>query len=137
MRAVLDPNVLISAILSPRGAPATILRRWLDGDFEVVASEALLTELARALAYPKLRKRVPAADAVAFVALVRSEADVKPDPPATSAGRSPDPADEYLIALGESTRAVIVSGDSDLLGLADGLPIYSPAGFLELLDAPR
>ncbi|TMD08021.1 MAG: PIN domain-containing protein [Chloroflexi bacterium] len=43
MRAVLDPNVLISAILAPTGVPAALLRHWLDGEFELVVSERLLT----------------------------------------------------------------------------------------------
>lgn len=133
MRAVLDPNVLISAILSPRGAPAAILRRWLEGDFEVVVSDTLLAELERALAYPKLRKRVAAPDAAAYVALVQSEASVKPDPAPTQTQRSPDPGDEYLIALAEANSAVIVTPDTDLLGLAGQLPIYAPAAFLALL----
>ena len=68
MRAVLDVNVLISAILSPRGSPARLLVAWQAGAFELVVSPALLTELARALAYPKLARLIPAADADAFVA---------------------------------------------------------------------
>lgn len=136
MRAVLDPNVLIAAILSPHGSPATVLRRWLEGDFELIASEALIDELTRALGYRKLAKRVPAADASAFVALIRSEADSRPDPTPTPPPRSPDPGDDYLIALAEAARAVIVSGDADLLGLADQIPVFTPKAFLDLLDGP-
>ena len=51
MRAVLDPNILIAALLSPGGAPAQIVSRWLGGEFELVVSEALLSALERALAY--------------------------------------------------------------------------------------
>jgi hypothetical protein len=56
LRAVLDVNIVISAVLSPRGTPAKILQAWLDGEFEFVASEDLLSELGRALAYPKLAR---------------------------------------------------------------------------------
>ena len=45
MRVVLDPNVLIAALLSPSGAPAQIISRWLGGGFELVVSKALLSEL--------------------------------------------------------------------------------------------
>ena len=45
MRVVLDPNILISAMLSPSGAPARLLARWLAGDFELIASPQLLAEL--------------------------------------------------------------------------------------------
>jgi hypothetical protein len=38
-----------------------------------------------------------------------------------------------LIALAQAERAVLVSGDEHLLGLAEDLPIFSPLGFLDLL----
>jgi predicted nucleic acid-binding protein len=62
VRAVLDPNVLIASLLSRSGAPAQIVSRWLAGEFELVVSQALLAELARALAYPKIRERIPGDD---------------------------------------------------------------------------
>jgi hypothetical protein len=58
LRAVLDPNVLISALLAPAGTPAAILRAWSAGAFELVASPLLLAELERALAYPNLRASI-------------------------------------------------------------------------------
>ena len=66
MRAVVDVNVLISGVLSAKGPSAEILRASRDGLFELVVSELLLAELKRALAYPKLRKRIPAEKAAAF-----------------------------------------------------------------------
>jgi predicted nucleic acid-binding protein len=51
VRAVLDhPNVLIAALLSPAGATAQLVGRWLGGEFELVVSDALLAEFERALA---------------------------------------------------------------------------------------
>jgi predicted nucleic acid-binding protein len=37
-RVVLDPNVLIAALISPRGAPADIYRGLTRGRFESVTS---------------------------------------------------------------------------------------------------
>jgi predicted nucleic acid-binding protein len=48
VRAVLDPNIAIAALLSQQGAPAQIVSRWHDGEFELVVSEQLLAELERA-----------------------------------------------------------------------------------------
>ena len=53
VRAVLDPNVLISAVLSSRGASAELLRGGRDGAFELIVSRLLLAEPDRAVAYPK------------------------------------------------------------------------------------
>lgn len=128
MRAVLDPNVLIAAVLSASGAPAAILAAWLDGAFELVVSEELLTELERALAYPKLRRRIDEPSAAAYVTLLRRQATVAADPGAGT-NRSTDPKDDYLLALAENQQAILVSGDSHLLELP-GLPIEAPRAFL-------
>ena len=45
MRVVLDVNVLISAVISPRGNPAQILRLWEREGFELVVSPPILEEL--------------------------------------------------------------------------------------------
>lgn len=135
MKAVLDPNVIISALISPRGSPAKVLQAWIDGTYELIASELLLVELERALAYPKLRQRIDAQEAAELIELLRRQADLVQDPDAPPAVLSPDPGDNYLIALAAAARAVIVSGDRHLLGLAEQLPVYSPASFLALLDS--
>ena len=134
MRAVLDPNVLIAALLSPRGAPANIVSRWLAGEFELLVSDVLLAELERALAYPRIRTRVAADDAADFVALLRDGAVRAPDP-STVPRRSPDRGDDYLVALAEHERAVLVSGDRHLLGLGRELPIRTPRQFANALDS--
>jgi len=130
VRAVLDPNVVISALLSPFGAPALILRAWIQGAFELVLSPLLLEELERALAYPKPRKRIGRDDAQRVTEWLASMATVAADPEDPPVVRSPDPGDDYLIALAASERAVLVSGDAHLLGLEGRIPVMSPARFL-------
>jgi uncharacterized protein len=132
VRAVLDPNILIAAVLSPSGAPAQLVSRWLAGEFDLIVSEALLDELERALAYPKLRRRIPQDDAAAFVVLLRAAAIVAPGSE-TSSHRSADPDDDYLLALAEHERAILVSGDQHLLDLAGTLPIQTARSFLDRL----
>jgi putative PIN family toxin of toxin-antitoxin system len=132
-RAVLDSNILISALLSPPGAPARLVAHWLAGEFELVVSERLLTELERALAYPKLRARISADDATAFVEFLRESADIAADPTEAHPAGSPDPGDDYLIALAAASKAVLVSGDRHLLGLRDRLSILAAQAFLEAL----
>ncbi len=132
MRAVLDPNVLISALLLRRGAPAQIVSRWRAGAFDLVVSELVLLELRRALGYPKLSDRVSSREADQFVELLRTAAHVADDPPVVQE-RSPDAGDDYLIALAEAERAFVVSGDQHLLGLAGTLPIRTAAEFLGML----
>jgi uncharacterized protein len=133
VRAVLDPNVIISGLLSPKGSPAHVLRAFDEGEFEAVVSDTLLDELARALAYPKLRRYVSEQDAADVVRWLAESATVTTDPEAPPPRHSADPDDDYLIALAASERAVLVSGDKHLLDLAGELPVFSPRRFLELL----
>ena len=133
MRAVLDPNVLISSLLAPTGAPAHVVAAWLDGRFELVVSESLLAGLERAMAYPRLRERIAAADADSFVGLLRRAGILAADPAGPSR-RSQDAGDDYLVALAENERALLVSGDRHLVELADRLPVRTPREFLETLD---
>lgn len=133
IRAVLDPNVIISALLSPQGSPAEVLWAWLQGDFEVVVSPLLLGELDRALEYPKLRQRITSAEAGEVLELLATTATEADDPKDAPPVRSPDPGDDYLIALAAATSAVLVSSDDHLLGLRGRLPVFRPADFLALL----
>ena len=135
MRAVLDPNVLISALLSPAGAPARAVAGWVEGRFELAVSEQLLDELERSLGYPKLRKRILREDASEIVALLRDAGTLSEDPGEEPPLRSSDPGDDYLLALAASERSVLVTGDGHLLVLSRRLPVYSVEAFLELLDA--
>jgi len=134
LRAVLDPNVLISALLAPTGVPAALLKRWLDGDFELVVSENLLAELRRALTYPKLRSHISGDEAQAFIELLARAGTIAPDT-ASPPRISRDPGDDYLLALARSTAAVLVSGDQDLLEVRDA-PVESPRSFMSKLT-PR
>jgi hypothetical protein len=133
LRAVLDVNVLISAILSPTGAPARLLLAWQTGAFELVVSPALLAELARALGYPKIRRLVPIAEANAFVAWLEGSGTLAADPTGAPPVRSLDPADDYLIALAADQRATLVSGDNHLLDLMEDFPVSTPARFFATL----
>ena len=130
MPAILDANVIISAILSRNGTPAKLLRAWLEGRFELIVSPALLEEVERALAYPKLAARIKGDEAAGLIEWLRREATVVEDPAEPPTSRSEDPGDDYLLALAEAERAVLVSGDRHLLALTSELPVLTAREFL-------
>lgn len=130
MRAILDPNVIISALLSRDGTPAKVLRAWLEGRFELIVSPLLLKELERALAYPKLAERINPEEAAALIDWLRREAILVDEPAGPPTSRSEDPGDDYLLALAETERAALVSGDRHLLALTSELPVLTPREFL-------
>jgi len=133
VRAVLDANVIISALLSRNGSPARALLAWQQGRFELIVSPLLLAELERALAYPKLRRWIPIDEAERFLEWLTRSTTVVPDPDGPPPLRSADPGDDYLLALAAAEDALLVSGDDHLLSLRPGPPIHSPAEFLALL----
>lgn len=134
MRAVLDVNVLISAVLSSRGSSARLVRAWRDGAFDLIVSPLLLQELQRAFNYPKIRRRVAVAESHQFISWLEGQAVLAADPDGPPPTRSPDPHDDYLLALAGHEQAVLVSQDEHLLSLRDDYPIRTPDEFLELID---
>ena len=133
-RAVLDTNVLVSALITPAGASARLLTELRAGAFELILSPALLVELCEVLERPKLRRYVTPAEADAYVELLRRDGIVVDDPPSTDSPVSRDPDDQYLVDLASSERVdALVSGDARLLELGDSLPVMTPADFLARL----
>ncbi|GJL54186.1 MAG: hypothetical protein NPIRA02_13180 [Nitrospirales bacterium] len=60
MRLVLNTNILVSELLSQTASPVQLLQRWLEGCYELAASQAQVDELTRVLAHNKLQTRIPA-----------------------------------------------------------------------------
>jgi putative PIN family toxin of toxin-antitoxin system len=126
-RVVLDPGVLVSALISPTGTPAKLLAEIRNGGFESIVSPLLLGELEDVLRREKFRRYVDLDTVRDYVDLLRRESRAVADPDELPPLRSADPDDDYLLVLAESQNAVLVSGDSHLLELADRAPILSPA----------
>ncbi len=133
-RAVLDVNVIVAAALSPTGAPADCLRAHADGRFELIVSERLLGELGVVLAREKFRRYVSLDQAERFAGALRRDALLGRDP-VDAPPVSPDPGDDYLLALAHAHSAhVLVTGDRHLLDLSPaGFRIVGPREFLALL----
>jgi len=58
MRAVIDTNVWVSAVLNPHGAPAQVMDAFRKARFVVVLSQPLLDELQQVLTRPRLIQRL-------------------------------------------------------------------------------
>jgi putative PIN family toxin of toxin-antitoxin system len=126
--------VLISALISGKGAPRNLLWLWLEGAFEVIVCPLLLTELEQVLLRPKFRPYVTAPEARAYVVLLHRLSSHVPDPEVT-AGLTTDPGDDYLVALARTAKAhFLVSGDPHLTELKQARPpVLTPRAFLRRL----
>jgi putative PIN family toxin of toxin-antitoxin system len=137
LRAVLDANVYVSAVIRPEGPPGQILERFLrDAVFDMVLSPALIEEILSALPYPKLRKQVRAEiDATAWFEAIVVLADLIPGE-YTLVGVSDDPDDDkYIAAAVEGRATFVVTGVPDLLEVKEhaGVRIVTPRQFLDSL----
>jgi uncharacterized protein len=131
-RAVLDTNVLVSALISPGGASAQLLIEFRAGAFELVVSPRLLAELREVLLRPKFRRYVAEAEVDAYVELIRCQSIILDDPAPSADSLGADPDDEYLIDLARAVPVdALVSGDAHLLDLRHAVPAMTPREFLE------
>jgi putative PIN family toxin of toxin-antitoxin system len=117
VRVALDTNILISSLLLASGHPAAIYREWIAGRFTLVTCEEQIEELRAALQKPALAERIRPHRAGRLVNELRRVAEMTG--PLPHVRRSPDPNDDYLLALAEAARAdYLVTGDkSGLLAL--------------------
>ena len=132
MKVVLDTNVLVSGLLNREGIPGRLLQGVWDGSIELVLSEPLLAELRGVLDYPKIRKRLVASgidtelflDLLPFFTIRVALSDIEVPLPR-------DAGDQMVLATFVAAGAEwLVSGDDDLLVLADQFPILSPTAFV-------
>jgi len=129
LRVVLDTNVLVSGLAYPDSVPGRIVTAWRKGSLVVVLSRYILEELARVL--PRLNHRLKwqKADFADFIDLLPIQADLV-EPQALAAGAARDAADLPILGTLVAARAdYLVTGDRDLLALADSYPIVTPAEF--------
>ena len=134
MRVVLDTNVLLSGLAYPQSPPGRIVQAWRSGALEVVLSPHLLDELARVL--PRLDRRLglsPADQQDLIDSLAVMAELIDPDAASLSAAGAAglrDAADVPVLATLLAAQAqYLVTGDKDLLALADRYSAVTPAEF--------
>ena len=138
MRAVVDTNILVRAVIKPQGTVGAVLSRLRDGTYTFLYAESTLAELVNVLNQPRIQRKyhISAEDILVVVSLIllRGEA-VRPDRQITVCRDLKDNKFLEVAVAGEAD--VLVSGDKDLLVLDpfEGIPIVEPWRFLELLSA--
>ena len=131
MRVFLDTNVLVAAFAT-RGLCADVMRAVL-AEHQLITGEVVLAELRDVL---DRRIKLPAAIVTDIMALLRAQ-EVVPKPRKPSDVPVRDPDDRWILASAIAGHAdVLVTGDHDLLAVAEGVPllILDPRGFWNLLS---
>ena len=137
MRAVVDTNIFIRALIKPSGPVGPVLARLAAGDYVQVYSDPVLSLLVAKLALPRIRKKYSidgsVIEATLAVIALRGELVV----PTRKLKVCRDPKDDMLIEAAVAGNAdYVVSGDQDLLVLKkfEQVRFVTPRAFLEALD---
>jgi putative PIN family toxin of toxin-antitoxin system len=137
MRAVVDTNILIRALIKPGGSVGPILARLVKGDYTLIYSDPLLSELLEKLALPRIRDKygIDADVTEGFLQLLVLRGEQVTPTRHVKICRDPDD-DRVIEAALEGAADFIVSGDDDLIVLSsiEGVPVVSPSEFLRALD---
>lgn len=137
IRAVLDANVVVSALIRPKGPPGRIIAHVALGTFELVLLPATSSEIRRTVDYPKVRRRIPLTDEELELWLLALEVlAVRVEPRRHVRVVHEDPEDDiYIEAALEGLASCIVTGDDHLLrvGAFEGIQIVRPAQFLAMI----
>ena len=138
IRVVLDANVIVSGLISPKGTPGKILDAWLRDYFQLFISPQILEELTRVLQYPRIRERLETNQAMELLdnmGALAGQAKGK----LTLNVLTHDPSDNiYLACAVESKCDYLVTGNNDHFEEAgeifSGVKILAPRAFLDILN---
>lgn len=132
LRVVLDTNVLLSGIAYPGSIPGKIMAAWRHGSVEVLLSTFILDELRRVL--PRLANRhgLSSTEIDDLVDILSIQAELVDPLPVDESGLR-DANDLPVLGSLLAARAdYLISGDKDLLALAERYPILTPGQFWAL-----
>ena len=129
LKIVLDTNVLVSGLAYPNSIPGKIVTTWRQGGLDVVLSRYILDELARVL--PKLNHRLnwQPSDFADLIDILAVSADLVESSIVYEATLRDSLDLPVLGTLLASKADYLVTGDGDLLALAERHPILTPATF--------
>jgi putative PIN family toxin of toxin-antitoxin system len=133
LRAVVDTNVLVSALIRRQGTPGQVLRHLRSARFTIIYSLPMIVELVEVLSREHIQQKyhVTSDDVTALINLVRLRGELVS--PGKQVKVCRDPKDNrFLEAALEGGADAIVSGDSDLLVMKEfeTISILSVAEFL-------
>lgn len=133
LRVVLDTDVLLSGIAYPASVPGRIVTAWRQGAVAVVLSPFILDELRRVLPRLAHRHGLSATEIEDFIDSLAIMAEVI-DPASGEPTGLRDDNDRAVLGTLIAARAsgpadYLITGDKDLLALADEYPVLTPAQF--------
>ena len=132
MRVVLDTNVLLSGLVYPKSPPGRIIAAW-QGSLDVVLSNFILDELRRVLPRLSHRHALRTEEINELVDILSFQAEVVESINVPNEACQ-DPNDlavigTLLAATQGAGAANLITGDKDLLSLADRFNVFTASEF--------
>jgi putative PIN family toxin of toxin-antitoxin system len=128
MLIVLDTNILVSALLSPFGAPARVLDLVLIGDVQLAYDDRILSEYREVLARPRFGFAAEdVRDLLDYLVATGQPTTAQP-----LALTMPDPTDLPFLEVAVQAHAPLVTGNaSHFQGVAPSAArVLTPAAFM-------
>lgn len=136
MRVVLDTNIIISAVISPHGTPAKIIKAWQDRKFQLLISIEIFREIACVLERPRLKKynitdlrrKEILKVLYKYSVMTQGKLNVKVSEDSND--------DKFIVCAMEGNADYIVSGDIDLLKIKShkNIDIITADAFIKILE---
>jgi len=133
LRVVLDTSVILSGLAYPGGTPGKIVQAWRSGALRVASSHFIFEELRRVLPRLTHRHRLSLQEIDDLVDILMFHAElVEPQDVTEASVRDHNDLPvlgTFLAAHVTEQADYLVTGDADLLVLADRYSVISPTDF--------
>jgi putative PIN family toxin of toxin-antitoxin system len=137
IRAVIDTNILIRALIKPQGAVGPVLTALRDGRYTLLYAPDLLDELIEKLSLPRIRLKyhVETEQIEALLGIVALRGEMVTPRRRVKVCRDPDD-DMFIEVALEGNAGFVVTGDNDLLILKayETVRFVTPRDFLNSLN---
>jgi predicted nucleic acid-binding protein len=130
MRAVVDTNILVSALLRPGSPPDAVLQGMAARTLTPVLCDAIFEEYTAVLARPRFG--FSTALVQELLHLLRQQADWLSLPPYDGYPRLPDQADWPFVGCALAAGCAVVTGNLKHFPPAIGVPVYTARAWVTL-----
>ena len=143
VKAVVDTNIWVSALINPHGLPASLRQAFDKGLFTAVISAPLLDELRNVLSRPKIKEKCAIADEDILSLLLLIEELSEETTLTGDVALCRDPNDNMIIETAVRGKAkYLISGDKDITDDKEvlsylsqhGVSVISPSTFLSVIN---
>lgn len=138
MRAVLDTNVLVSALLKKSSAPHKIYQFFKEQKFTLITSPTILDEIEEVISrdYIVKRTQMTSSEREEFIKEIIELSYVVPGIVLVKVIKDDPDDDKFITCALEGKADYIVSGDKHLLDIKEyqGIKIVATRQFIEVLQ---